>query len=194
MAQSTSSDNNTMCTLCAKDGIQIPISLEVAKMSVTIKNMLEDLGDDDGFDNHIPIPPINGNVLKKIYEYCQYIYKNPLELDELQKWIDDYKFEVPLPAWFTEYLNIDQGLLVEIILGANFLDIDSLLRMACKQVASFIRNKTPEELKIIFNKQSEQSDEAVSVMPAAAAAAASVASASDETETIDENVDILNDD
>jgi S-phase kinase-associated protein 1 len=188
MAQLTTDDNKTMCTLCAKDGIQIPISLEVAKMSITIKNMLEDLGEDDGFDNHIPIPPINGNVLKKIYEYCQYIYKNPLELDDLQKWIDDYKFEIPLPAWFTEYLNIDQGLLVEIILGANFLDIDSLLRMACKQVASFIRNKTPEELKIIFNKQSDEA-----VLPAAAVAAASAA-ASAETENVEENVDILNDD
>lgn len=164
MAQSASAVNIPMCVLFAKDGEKLQLPIDVAKTSITIKNMLEDLGEVDGDENIIPIPAINGDVLKKIFEYCCYINAHPLDLDEVNKWIEDTKFEFPLTEWFVEYLKIEQELLIEIILGANFLDINSLLRMACKQVASLIRNKSPEELRELFRKP----EEAVAVAKAAA--------------------------
>jgi S-phase kinase-associated protein 1 len=155
MSQMTTTDNN-MCVLSANDGVNITIPLNVAKVSITISNMLEDLGDmgQEGEDNIIPVPNVNGAILKKIYTFCDYIYNNPIELQNLQTWLDDKTFTVPLHQWFNDYLNVDQQTMFEVILGSNFLDIQSLLNMQCKYVANIIRNKTPDELRVLFANQS----------------------------------------
>jgi hypothetical protein len=154
MSQMTTTDN--MCILSANDGINITVPLDIARVSITISNMLEDLGEmgQEGEDNIIPIPNINGAVLNKIYTFCEYIHNNPMELQNLQTWLDDKTFTVPLSKWFNEYLNVDQQTMFEVILGANFLDIQSLLNMQCKHVATIIRNKTPDELRVLFANQS----------------------------------------
>jgi S-phase kinase-associated protein 1 len=151
MSDMAATDNN-MCILTANDGVQINVPIEVAKISITIKNMLEDLDEMYGStdENAIPIPTINGPILEKIMTFCDYIYHNQTELENLNIWLNDKTFTVPLSHWFVEYLNIDQQTLFDVILGANFLDIQSLLNMQCKYVATIIRNKTPEELRILF--------------------------------------------
>ncbi len=154
MSQMATTDNN-MCILAGNDGIDIKIPLEIAKVSITISNMLEDLGEiDENEDNIIPIPGVNGAILTKIYTFCEYIHNNPTELEHLQTWLDDKTFTVPLSQWFNDYLNVDQQTMFEVILGANFLDIQSLLNMQCKHVANIIRNKTPEQLRVLFTNQS----------------------------------------
>ncbi len=148
-------NDNNMCVLYAKDGVNVSIPLDVAKVSITIKNMLEDLGEivEMGEENSIPIPAVDGAILTKIFEFCEYIHNNPTELENLKTWLDDKTFTFPLPTWFNEYLNVDQKTMFEIILGANFLDIQSLLNMECKHVANIIRNKTPDELRSLFANQ-----------------------------------------
>ncbi len=147
--------NEEMIGLIAKDGIIVSVPMSIAKISLTIKNMLEDLGDviGEGQDNTIPIPNVNGIILAKIYTFCDYIHNNPSELENLQTWLDDKTFTFQLAKWFNEYLNVDQQITFEVILGANFLDIQSLLNMQCKHVAGIIRNKTPDELRTLFAGQ-----------------------------------------
>ncbi len=151
-------NNEEMIVLNAKDGINVSVPLSVAKISITIKNMLEDLGEmvEEGHENSIPIPGVDGAILAKIYTFCDYIHTNPTELENLQIWLDDKTFTVPLSQWFNEYLNVDQQTMFEVILGANFLDIQPLLNMQCKNVANIIRNKTPDELRTLFASQSTQ--------------------------------------
>ncbi len=161
MSQMMTIGNNTkeeMISLIAKDGISVSVPMSVAKISITIKNMLEDLGDSigEGQDNSIPIPNINGPILAKIYMFCDYIHNNPDELNKLTVWLEDKSFTVLLGSeWFKEFLNVDQQTTFDIILGANFLDIQSLLNMECKYVASIIRNKTPDELRTLFSSPQE---------------------------------------
>jgi len=53
--------------LQSSDGEIFEVDVEIAKQSVTIKTMLEDLGmDDEGDDDPVPLPNVNAAILKKL--------------------------------------------------------------------------------------------------------------------------------
>lgn len=45
----------------------------------------------------------------------------------------------------------DHELLVNVIMGANFLNIKDLLDLTCACIANMIRGKSPEEIRRLFN-------------------------------------------
>ncbi len=176
-------NNGNMVVLNANDGVNVSVPMDIAKISLTIKNMLEDLGEiiEEGGENAIPLPNVSGAIVAKIFTFCDYIHNNPDEFAQLNTWLEDKTFNVPLPGWFQEYLNVEQTIMFEVILGANFLDIQPLLNMQCKHVAGIIRNKTPDELRKLFAPSEDST---------VVAAGASVATdASDATEVATQPVE-----
>ncbi|OPJ88196.1 S-phase kinase-associated protein 1 [Patagioenas fasciata monilis] len=111
--------------LQSSDGEIFEVDVEIAKQSVTIKTMLEDLGmDDEGDDDPVPLPNVNAAILKKVIQWCTHHKDDPPppEDDEnKEKRTDD------IPVWDQEFLKVDQGTLFELILAANYLDIKGLL-------------------------------------------------------------------
>jgi len=53
--------------------------------------------------------------------------------------------------WDADFVNVDQKLLFELVLAANYMDIKSLLDLTCAKVASMIKGKTPDEIRETFN-------------------------------------------
>ncbi|KAK7237895.1 hypothetical protein SO694_0002244 [Aureococcus anophagefferens] len=54
--------------------------------------------------------------------------------------------------WYANYVDVDQELLFELILAANYMDIKRLdLTRRRATVASMIKGKTPEEIRKTFN-------------------------------------------
>lgn len=53
--------------------------------------------------------------------------------------------------WYSTFVNIEQEILFELILAANYMDIKPLLDLTCAKVASMIKGKTPEEIRVQFN-------------------------------------------
>uniref|UniRef100_A0A8C0P866 S-phase kinase-associated protein 1 n=1 Tax=Canis lupus familiaris TaxID=9615 RepID=A0A8C0P866_CANLF len=130
--------------LQSSDGEIFEVDVEIAKQSVTIKTMLEDLGmDDEGDDDPVPLPNVNAAILKKVIQWCTRHKDDPPSPEDnenKEKWTDD------IPVWDQEFLKVDQGTLFELILAANYLDIKGLLDVTCKTVANMIKGKTPEEI------------------------------------------------
>ena len=52
--------------LQSSDGEVFSVDVEIAKQSVTIKTMLEDLGMDEDEEDVVPLPNVNAAILKKV--------------------------------------------------------------------------------------------------------------------------------
>ena len=55
-----------------------------------------------------------------------------------------------LDEWSEEFINIDKNVVFELVIAANFLNIEPLLNLACKKVADMIRGKSPTQLRREF--------------------------------------------
>eukprot|EP00164_Ancoracysta_twista_P000984 GFYU01001288.1.p1 GENE.GFYU01001288.1~~GFYU01001288.1.p1 ORF type:complete len:151 (-),score=56.34 GFYU01001288.1:139-591(-) len=123
--------------LRSRDDTIFEIDRETACMSLTVKNML----DDTGSDAPIPLSNVDAKTLSKVVEFCKYhqqAKQNNMSDDDKQ-------------AWDKEFVKVDQPVLFELILAANYLDIKDLLDLTCRTVADMIKGKTPEEIRKTFN-------------------------------------------
>ncbi|EGC37919.1 cytosolic glycoprotein FP21 [Dictyostelium purpureum] len=121
------------------------IEKDIACMSVTIKNMIEDIGESD---TPIPLPNVTSTILEKVLDYCKHHHQHPSPQADDKK---DEKRLDDIPPYDRDFCKVDQPTLFELILAANYLDIKPLLDVTCKTVANMIRGKTPEEIRKIFN-------------------------------------------
>ena len=115
--------------LQSSDGEIIEVDIEIAKQSVTLKTMLEDLGmSDEGDDDPVPLPNVNVAILGKVVQWCTHHKDDPPPEDDENK----ERRTDNIPVWDQEFLKVDQGTLFELILSANYLDIKLLLDVTCK--------------------------------------------------------------
>lgn len=98
--------------LQSSDGDVFDVEVEIAKQSVTIKTMLEDLGMDNE-DDVIPLPNVNSAILKKVISWATYHKDDPAppEDDENRE-----KNLTDISTWDQDFLKVDQGTLFELIL------------------------------------------------------------------------------
>jgi len=136
--------------LLSSDQATITVEKSVAERSILIKNMLEDVGE---VTEAIPIPNVNENVLKKVIEWCEHNKGDPpAQADDDS---DSRKKSSDIDEWDQKFMQVDQEMLFEIILAANYLDIKPLLDVGCKTVANMIKGKSPEEIRKTFNIQND---------------------------------------
>ncbi|KAF8319290.1 E3 ubiquitin ligase SCF complex, Skp subunit [Clavulina sp. PMI_390] len=133
--------------LTTSDNEQFEVDRDVAERSVLIKNMLEDVGESP--DQAIPLPNVSATVLAKVLEYCEHHRGEPMPVADADD--DVRKKTTDIGEWDQKFIAVDQEMLFEIILAANYLDIKPLLDVGCKTVANMIKGKTPEEIRKLFN-------------------------------------------
>ncbi|EIM90003.1 ubiquitin-protein ligase [Stereum hirsutum FP-91666 SS1] len=137
-----------MVLLVTSDNEQFTVDKDVAERSVLIKNMLEDVGETD---QPIPLPNVSSAVMKKVLDYCEHHRGEPLPTAETDSQDETRKRTTDIGEWDQKFIAVDQEMLFEIILAANYLDIKALLDVGCKTVANMIKGKTPEEIRKLFN-------------------------------------------
>jgi S-phase kinase-associated protein 1 len=137
--------------LVTSDNADIEVDRQVAERSILIKNLLEDLGGDN--NEAIPIPNVNEAVMKKVLEWCDHHRNDPPASQDDDS--DSRKKSTDIDEWDQKFMQVDQEMLFEIILAANYLDIKALLDVGCKTVANMIKGKSPDEIRKTFNIQND---------------------------------------
>jgi len=143
-----SEKNTQKIILHSNDGTSIEVDRAVAERSMLIKNLIEDLGD-EAINSPIPIPNVNDPVLRKVVEWCEHHRGDSAQSADDEN--DSRKKTTDIDEWDQKFMQVDQEMLFEIILAANYLDIKALLDVGCKTVANMIKGKSPEEIRKTFN-------------------------------------------
>merc|ERR1712096_338118 len=129
--------------LRSMDGIEFKVPWEVACMSDVIKNMVEDLGPVD--EESIPLDVIRGNILEKVIHFCR---KHKDDRPMLEEDIRDAR-EEELCGFDEQFVDMDNEMLYELTLAANFLCIRRLVDVTAKKIMLMLRGKTTEEMRDI---------------------------------------------
>jgi S-phase kinase-associated protein 1 len=139
------------------------VDVETAKLSVTIRTMLDRLGD-AGKDEVVPLPNVNAAILRKVIEWCTYHKNHPFVPGNVNV-VDKGDLREYVPPWDQKFMEeCGHGTVLELVMAAHYLDIPGLQDVACKTVANKIVDKTPEELRKMFNIRNEfNPDEAMPV-------------------------------
>ena len=135
------------------DGETVTVDKEIACKSILIKGIV----DDSGTEDEIPLPAIKKSILDKIIEYCTYINAN--QPPEIDKPLRSNNLSDVVNEWYANFVQLDQEVLFELILAANFMDIKSLLELSCAKVASLIKGMTIIVTRKFFNIENDFSPE-----------------------------------
>ncbi|KAF9365211.1 hypothetical protein BGX34_010936 [Mortierella sp. NVP85] len=125
------------------------VSEEVAKRSVLIKNLLDDVGT---MELAIPLHNVNAKVLEKVIEYCEHHCEDPYDEPEDD---DPRKRKHEMEEWDKNFMDVGQEMIFDLILAANYMDIKPLLDLGCKTIAGIIRGKDPEEIRQAFGIEND---------------------------------------
>jgi S-phase kinase-associated protein 1 len=106
-------------------------------LSRTIKGLVEEFdsevdSSEDSKGMLIPLPNVKTPHLEWILEFCALHCANATDkISEVVK-------------------SLDKTHIFDIILAANYLDIDVLLDMVCNEVSDRLRDKSPEQIRLEF--------------------------------------------
>ncbi len=146
-------------TLHSNDNEQFTVTLQVAKMSGLIRDMLHDLGGDEGDDvMPIPLPNVDAPTLQTVLAFCEHHKDDAVAAAEnsaddlagtaatnpvLDEWDQAFFAKMPNEQRFA------------LLSAANYLDVRLLLDYGCKTVADSIKGKTVAEIRTIFDIQND---------------------------------------
>lgn len=127
----------------------------------------------DPEEKEIPLTEVTTEVLTKIVEYMNYHVEHTPR--EIEKPIISTRMTDFVDEWDAKFIDVSQQMLFDLLLvrcvvecmwkncktvsnftcismqAANYLDLKSLLDLACAKVATLIKGKTPEQIREQFN-------------------------------------------
>jgi S-phase kinase-associated protein 1 len=141
-------------TIISSDGQNITIDEKSAKRSNLLNGVLLDFKE----DSEVPTPSVRGEVIKKVVEYLTHYMES-----------EPKKIPKPLPStnlldvtdeWDVTFINsLDLDFTYEIVNAANYMEINSLLDLACAKLAALMTGRTEEEIREMFNIENDLSPE-----------------------------------
>jgi S-phase kinase-associated protein 1 len=123
-------------------------------MSQMVADFIED---DDDTDTGVPITNVRAPVLTKVIEYCTHYQEEAMT--PITTPLKSSRIEDLVQPWYANFVQVEQPMLFELVTAANYMDIKSLLDLTCLAVSIYIKGKSAEELRRIFNISDEFSPE-----------------------------------
>ena len=101
----------------------------------------------------MPLPNVKGKVLAKVIEYLRFHNGNPAK--EIDRPLKSANMREVVAEWDADFVEVDDELLFDLILAANYMDVKPLLDLTCAKVASFMKGKSAEEIRKRFNMEND---------------------------------------
>ena len=132
------------------------VDVEVVKKSLTLRDLITNLGiEEDGDGNEdgvpIPLPKVDAAILEKLLQWAkEHKDDPPASTDDETKYRTDNISDSD-----KEFFNMDQAALLQLIHAANFMNMPDLLLTACKTVANIIKERTVQEIRDYFHIEND---------------------------------------
>eukprot|EP01084_Bolivina_argentea_P274841 468576_1 len=127
-----------------------PRKFDCARSAALMSNLVKSILEGDSSAKEIPIKKVRGDILELIVDYIK--HHKGKQPEEIAKPIRSVKMErIVADKWDAEYINkLNKKTIFQVILGANYMDLPSLLHLGCAKIATLIKGKSPEEIKNIL--------------------------------------------
>eukprot|EP00804_Cyclotella_cryptica_P005423 CCRYP_002965-RA/>CCRYP_002965-RA protein AED:0.12 eAED:0.12 QI:442/1/1/1/0.66/0.75/4/605/201 len=147
----------------SNEGEIFKVPLEIAKLSnLVVTTLGEEEHDDDHDDNddddnavEIPLPNVKASVLAKVVEFCTHYKEEPMK--PITTPLESMVIDEIVQSFYARFVEVDQVMLFELVTAANFMDIKPLLDLTCLAVSIYIKGKSPDEIRRIFNISNDMS-------------------------------------
>ena len=121
--------------LQSKDGEMFDIEMNAASQSKVLKGMLKDTSGTEDDAEPVILSSISGVTLRKVIAWCTR-HQNDTPVEEEGPLGTAERRTADIDRWNTEFLQVDHGILFEIISAAKFLDIK--VRLSVDAVCRFV--------------------------------------------------------
>ncbi|EYU32354.1 hypothetical protein ABFS82_05G142000 [Erythranthe guttata] len=129
-----------MVVLMSNDGVIFTVEESAAARSQTINQMIED-GCSDG---NIPLPNVDSKTLEMVIEYCT-------RHDKAERMAEGAEAKAAAEEYDAELMKVDvKTTLFNLMMAANYLNIDSLLKLTALAAGNAVKGKEPEEIRDTF--------------------------------------------
>jgi len=133
-----------------------PQKFTISKKSAEMCKLVRSILEGDRSATEIPIKKVKGEILQLIVEYLK--HHNGKIPAEIAKPIRSVKMEkIVEDKWDADFINnMSKKVIFQVILGANYMDVPSLLHLGCAKIATLIKGKSPDEIKQILSDESDK--------------------------------------
>lgn len=148
----------TTVTLVSESGETFQVPVDVCKISEFVKPMLPDEGENMQDMEPIPLPNVRTEVLQKVIEFCTHYRDDPMKT--IEKPLKSCIMEELVGPWYADFVkNLEEEMLHQLIMAANFMSIEPLTSLTCAYLASLLEGKNPEEVREEYNIKNEFEEE-----------------------------------
>ena len=91
--------------------------------------------------------------MEKVVVFCEHMREHAPP--EIEKPLSSTDMTQVVDQWHADFVNVDQEMLFEVVMAANYLDIKPLLELSCAKVASLIKGKSVQEIRQFFNIEND---------------------------------------
>ena len=133
--------------LQSKDKEVFEVSEKVARMSLAINTMLDDLGVSEADSEPVPVLEVDGKTLKLVIQWAEHHQNDPAPCTDEDE--EEQRLR-SIPEWDKQFLAVDNTTLFELLTAANFLDMKGLFKMSARAAADILATKTPEQIREEF--------------------------------------------
>ena len=116
-----------MVRLISADNEVFEVSPEVAGQSEMLRNLLEDT---DAIES-VPLSAVSSGPLAKVLEWCAYHATDS----------DGTRPGVEVEEWDRQFADVDQQTLFDVMLAANYLNVEPLVELTCRTVADMMKGR-----------------------------------------------------